>query len=139
MNSYVTNICCVAFVRNVIDIQKRYCFQVLRYLTHFPIVPHICVSKLTITGLENGRHQAIIWTNAGKFLVGPLRRTLNEIVIKINTFSITKMHLKLSPVKWQLFGLGLNVLMLDFIIYLLFDSRESTVFPAPPTSKDTAT
>ena len=37
---------------------------------------HICVSKLTIIGSDNGlspdRRQAIIWTNAGLLLIGPL-------------------------------------------------------------------
>ena len=37
---------------------------------------HICVSELTTTGLDNdllpGQCQAIIWTNAGIVLIGPL-------------------------------------------------------------------
>ena len=45
-------------------------------LTHWGWVTHICVSKLTIIGPDNGlspgRHQAIIWTNAGILLIGPL-------------------------------------------------------------------
>ena len=40
-----------------------------RPLTHLDLVLHICVSKLTIIGSDNGlspgRRQAIIWTNAG--------------------------------------------------------------------------
>ena len=36
---------------------------------------HICISKLTIIGSDNGlapdRHQAIIWTNDGILLIGP--------------------------------------------------------------------
>ena len=39
------------------------------YLTYWGRVMHICVSKLTIIGSDNGlspgRRQAIIWTNAG--------------------------------------------------------------------------
>ena len=38
-------------------------------LTHWAQVTHICVSKLTIIGSDNGlspdRRQAIIWTNNG--------------------------------------------------------------------------
>ena len=38
-------------------------------LTHWGRGTHICISKLTIIGLDNGlvptRRQAIIWTNAG--------------------------------------------------------------------------
>ena len=44
-------------------------------LTHWGRVTHICVSKLTIIGSDNGlspdRRQAIIWTNAGILLIGP--------------------------------------------------------------------
>ena len=60
---------------------------------------HICVSKLTIVGSDNGlspdRHQAIIWTNAG-LLIGPLRTNFSEILIEILTFSFKKMRLKVS-------------------------------------------
>ena len=45
-------------------------------LTHWGRVMHICVSKLNIissnNGLSPGRHQAIIWTNAGILLIWPL-------------------------------------------------------------------
>ena len=44
-------------------------------LTHWGRMTHICVSKLTIIGSDNGlspgRRQAIIWTN-GILLIGPL-------------------------------------------------------------------
>ena len=60
----------------------------------------ICVSKLTITGSDNGlspdRRQAIIWTNAGILLIGPLGKNFIEILIEIYIFSFKKMHLKLS-------------------------------------------
>ena len=75
---------------------------------------HICVSKLTIIGSDNGlspgRRQAIIWTNAGILLIGPLRTNFSEILIEIHTFSFKKMHLKMSLGKWQPSCLGLNVL-----------------------------
>ena len=42
-------------------------------LTHLGWVMHISVIKLTIIGSDNGllpgRHQAIIWTNAGILLI----------------------------------------------------------------------
>ena len=83
-------------------------------LTHWGRVTHICVSKLTIIGSDNGlspdRRQAIIWTNAGILLIGPLGVNFNEILIKINTFPFKKMHLKMASAKWRLFLLGLNVL-----------------------------
>ena len=75
---------------------------------------HICVSKLTIIGSDNGlspdRRQAIIWTYAGLLLTGPLGTNFSDILIKIYTFSFKKMHLKMSSGKWRPFCLGLKVL-----------------------------
>ena len=69
----------------------------LRKVTHLGRVTHICVSKLTIIGSDNGlspgRRQAIIWTNGGILVIGPLG-TNSEIWIKIGRFSLKKMHLK---------------------------------------------
>ena len=84
------------------------------YLTHWGRVTHICVGKLTIIGSDNGlspgRRQAIIWTNAGILLIGPLGTNFSEIWIAIEEFSFKKMHLKISSGKWRPFCLGLNVL-----------------------------
>ena len=67
-------------------------------LTHWGRVTHICIGKLTIIGSDNGlspeQRQAIIWTNAGILLIGPLGINFSEILIEIQTFS----------------GLGLNEL-----------------------------
>ena len=75
---------------------------------------HICVGKLTIIGSDNGlspgRRQAIIWTNAGLLLIGPLQTYFSENLIKIQQFSLTKMHVKMSSAKWRPSCLGLNVL-----------------------------
>ena len=83
-------------------------------LTHWRRVTHICVSRLTITGSDNGlspgRRQAIIWTNAGILLIGPLGANFSENSIEILIFSFTKMRLKVSSAKWRPFCLGLNVL-----------------------------
>ena len=83
-------------------------------LTHRGRVMHICVSKQTTIGLDNGlapgRRQVIIWTNARILLIAPLETNFNEILIKILTFSFKKMHLKVSSAKWRSFRLGLNVL-----------------------------
>ena len=74
----------------------------------------ICVSKVTIIGSDNGlspdRREAIIWTNAGFLLIGPLGTNVSEILIEILTFSFKKMRLKVSSAKWRLFCLGLNEL-----------------------------
>ena len=83
-------------------------------LTHWGRVTHICVSKLTIIGSDNGlspgRRQAIIWTNAGTLLIRLLEINFSEILIKIHTFSFKKIHLNMSSGKWRPFLLGLNVL-----------------------------
>ena len=61
-------------------------------LTHRGQVTHICVNKLTIIGPDNGlspgRHQAIIWTNAGILIIGPLGTNFSKILIEIHTFSL---------------------------------------------------
>ena len=58
----------------------------LNVLTHWGRVTHICIRKLATIGSDNGlspgRHQAIIWTNAGKLLVGPLGTNFSEISIE---------------------------------------------------------
>ena len=83
-------------------------------LTQWGRVKQICVSEIIIIGSDNGllpgQRQAIIWTNAGILLIGPLGINFSEILIEINTFSFNKMHLKISSAKWRLFLLGLNVL-----------------------------
>ena len=83
-------------------------------LTHWGRVTHICVSKLTTIGSDNGLSpgpcQAIIWTNAGILLIGPLGTNFSEILIVIEIFSFKKMHLKISSAKWRPFCFGLNVL-----------------------------
>ena len=69
-------------------------------LTYWGRVTHICVSKSTTIGSDNGlsigRRQAIIWTNAAISLIGPLGTNFSETSIDIHTFSFTKIHLKLS-------------------------------------------
>ena len=75
---------------------------------------HICASKLNHHWSDNGllpdRHQAVIWTNAGILLIGPLGRSFGWIVIKNHIFPFKKMLLKMSSGKWRPFCLGLNVL-----------------------------
>ena len=73
-----------------------WCYQAITWtdidLTHWGRVTHICISKLTVIGSDNGlspgRCQAIIWTNAVILLIGPL--------VGIQTRSVWKMHLKMS-------------------------------------------
>ena len=47
-------------------------------------------------GYSPGRRQAIIWANAGILLIGPVRMNVTEMLIEIETFSLKKMHLKMS-------------------------------------------
>ena len=83
-------------------------------LPHWGRVMHICVSKQTSIGSDNGlspgRRQAIIWTNAGILLLGPLGTNFSEIWIEIHILSFKKMHLKMSSGKWRPFCFGLIVL-----------------------------
>ena len=83
-------------------------------LTHWGWVTHICVFNLTIIGSDNGlspgRRQAIIRTNVGILLIGPLGTNFSEILIGIQAFSFKKMHVKMSSAKWRPFCLCLNVL-----------------------------
>ena len=82
-------------------------------LSHWGRVTHICVSKLTIIGPDNGlspgRRQAIIGTNAEILLIRTLGTNASEIVSEIHTFLFKKMHLKMST-KWRQFCVGLNML-----------------------------
>ena len=83
-------------------------------LTHWGRVTHICVSKLTIIGSDNGlspvRRQAIIWTNAGILLIRPLGTNFSEMWIEILILSFMKIRLKVPSAKWRPFCLGLYVL-----------------------------
>ena len=99
------------------NLMADFSYFLLKELTHWGRVTHICVGKLTIIGSDNGlspeRRQAIIWTNAGILLIELLRINFSEISIKIHTFSFKEMHLKMSSGKWRPFCLGLNVLNKD--------------------------
>ena len=84
---------------------------------------HICVSKLTIIGSDNGlppgRRQAIMRRSAGVLLIRPLATNFNEILFEIQTFLLNKIRLKMSPVKCCLIRLGLKVLKIH--ISVLYD------------------
>ena len=82
--------------------------------THWGRVTHICVSNLSIIGSENGlspgRHQAIIWTDAGISLIWPLGTNFSEISIEMQQFSLKKVRLNMSSAVWRQFCLCLNAL-----------------------------
>ena len=87
----------------------------LSLLTYWGRVTHICLSKLTIIGSDNGllpgRRQAIIWIDSGILLIRTLGTNFSEILSEIHTFSLKKMHLNMSSGKKRPFCLGLNMLM----------------------------
>ena len=84
-------------------------------LTHWGRLTHICVSKLTIIGSDNGlspgRREAIIRTNAGIALMRPLRTNFNDILIAICRFSFKEIHFKMWSGKWRPFCLRFNGLI----------------------------
>ena len=92
---------------------------------------HICVSKPTIIGSDNGlspdRRQVIIRTSAGILLIGPLGTNFSEILIEIHAFSFKKMHLKMLSGKWRPFCLGLNVLRWPHIIVCWIEMNVSMI------------
>ena len=58
----------------------------------------ICTRKLTVIGsddgLQPGRHQAIIWTNAEILWIGTLGLNFGESLDEIHIFSFKRMHRK---------------------------------------------
>ena len=104
--------CKINGIKSLLDLKND------SHLTHWGRVTHICVGKLTIIGSDNGlspgRRQAIIWTNAGILLIGPLGTKFSEILIKIYTFSFKKINLKVSSGKWRPSCLGLNELTVQW-------------------------
>ena len=133
-------LCKAEYIDSVTVIISHWNYAPIRIatLTHWGRVTHICVNKLTNIGSDNGlspgRRQAIIWTNAGILLIGPLGTNFSEIAIKIHIFLFKKMYLKMSSGEWRPFCLGLNVLTLSlwknqFPIHIMLKSPiESNIF-----------
>ena len=71
----------------------QFLFQITN-LTHCGWVTHICVSKLTIIGSDSDLLpcwcQAIIWNNAGIWLIQNLGTNFSEIWSEIHTFLLKK-------------------------------------------------
>ena len=108
------HLCCIT-CDCLTDAAAKLILQISSLLTHWGRVTHICVGNLTTivsdNGLSPGRRQAIVWTNGGLLLIGPLGTNFSEILIETVTFSFKKMFLKVSSAKWRPFCLGLNVLI----------------------------
>ena len=116
------------FLDESIDCNNSKCLTIslLNSLTHWGRVTHIFVGNLTNIGSDNGlspgRCQSIIWTNAGKLLIGPLGTNFSGILIEIQTFWLQKIHLKKLSAKSCPFHLGLNLLIV-MISYDHFQHR----------------
>ena len=63
-------------------------------ITRWGWVTHICVSKLTSIGSDNGlspgRRQAIIWSKADLLSIEPWGTKFSDILIEIQTFPLKK-------------------------------------------------
>ena len=85
------------------------------HITHWGQVTHIYVSRLTITGSDNGlspgRRQAITWTNAVMLFNWTLRNKFKWIHNRNLYISIQENVFEMSYRKWRPFCLGLNVLI----------------------------
>ena len=72
---------------------QPFCFN-LNVLPHWGRVAHLCISKITIIGSDNGLSsawlQAIIWTIAGILSIRTLGTNVSEILCEIHTFSFKK-------------------------------------------------
>ena len=73
---------------------------------------YLDVISCSDNGLSPGHCQAIILTNSGVLLIGPLGTNLIEILIEIHTFSFKEIHFKMSSGMWREFCVGLDVLTL---------------------------
>ena len=85
-------------------------------LTHFPLVPHICVRELGqywfrwwLVAYSASSHY---WNQCWVIVNWTLSTNFNEIWIEIQHFSFMKMHLKISSAKWRPFCPGSEELML---------------------------
>ena len=105
------------------------------YLTHWGPVMHICISKITIIGSDNGLSpgwcQAIIWTNAGILLFGPLVTNFNEnsyIFIKENPFENVLASMCKTPIK--VFD-NKNLLAFDCWAFAIYPDRHRWLWGYP--------
>ena len=79
------------------------------WLNHWGWMTHICVSKLTIIGSDNGlspgRRQNIIWNNTGILWVRPLETNFSEILTHVHGPHVGLMNLAI----WKItFGASHN-------------------------------
>ena len=81
---------------------------VYQLLTHWGRVTHICIGNLNIIGSDNGlspgRRQAIIRSNDGIMVIGPVGTDVKEIIIEIHILSFRKLQEISALVCYSLFG-----------------------------------
>ena len=98
------------------------------HLTLWGRVTHICVSKPTIIGSDNGllpgRHQYIIWTNDGTLLIRTLGTSFSEIVSEIRIFSFRKMKCTWIIV-WKMVAISSRVQCVKLNFTLKFNVNHS--------------
>ena len=101
-------------------------------LTDWGWVTHICISKLNIIGSDNGsapgRRQAIIWTNAGILLNGPMGTKLNRnLYIFIQEKAVENIVWKMAAIYSRPQCVNNKKVLLDILAILL---RYGTGFAA---------
>ena len=100
-------------------------------LTQWGRMTHICVSKPTIIGSDNGlspgRCRAIIRTSAGILLIGPLGTNFSETLIRIQTFSLKENTFE--TVVWKMTAILSRPQYVKSSYCSLFDDRATV--PAP--------
>ena len=76
---------------------SQFCHHAHICLARWGRVTHICVGVIdSDNGLLPGRRQAIIKTNAGTLLIGPLATNFKENLTQIGAFSFKNIHSKFS-------------------------------------------
>ena len=104
-------------------------------LIYWGRVTHLCVSKITSIGSDNGlspgRRQAIFWTTTGILLIWPWGTNFSETFIEIHTFLFKKIYLKLSSAKVAAISSRGDELMCGELWYSQFGSNWTTRLPRP--------
>ena len=100
-------VCWSVFPHALIESEKVWSqtYQLVSYWTHLPLVLHICIS---VIGQHWFRYWLVAYSVPNHYLNQcwaivnwTLRNTSSEILIKMQSFSLTKLHLKIPSAKWQ--------------------------------------
>ena len=140
MECYWFHLCCICYQSSSItycvifhqDIKRFNSIAVISMYSHYVIVAkwqiYASVNWATF-GSDNclvpGRHQAIVWTNAGVLLSRPSETNFCEILIVIHISTSKKMNLILLFTKCWPFCLSPNVLIYMSISWHAWASNQS--------------